>query len=121
MTKRGEFDTNEFVNSVYELPNTEQVIAWYHAAAGYPIKASWIKAIDAGFYATWPMLTAKAVRKHFPESDETAKGHMRRVKSGVRSRKAQIEEPIEIQQAEAELAELRRKHRDIYMLVKERS
>jgi hypothetical protein len=54
-------------------------------------------------------------------SDETTKGHMRRVKSGVRSTKAQIEEPIEIQQAEAELAELRRKHRDIYMLVKERS
>ncbi|KAL7503489.1 hypothetical protein ACHAXN_001275 [Cyclotella atomus] len=118
MTKQDEFDTNKFVNSVYELPNTEQVIAWYHAAAGYPTKASWTKAIDAGFYATWPMLTCKAVRKHFPESDETAKGHMRRVKSGVRSTKAQIEEPIEIQQAEAELEELRRKHRDIYIAVK---
>ena len=85
MNKRGEFDTTEFSNSVYELPNTEQVIAWYHAAAGYPTKATWIKAIDAGFYATWPMLTSKAVRKHFPESEETTKGHMRRVKSGVRS------------------------------------
>jgi hypothetical protein len=52
MNKRGEFDTTEFINSVYELPNTEQVIAWYHAAAGYPTKATWIKAIYAGFYAT---------------------------------------------------------------------
>jgi hypothetical protein len=119
MSKREEFEPHEFVNSVYELPNTEQVVAWYHAAAGYPTKASWIKAIDAGFYATWPMLTAKAVRKHFPESDETAKGHMRRVKSGVRSTKAQVVEPPEIQQAEAHLAELRRKHRDVYVTVKD--
>ncbi|KAL7502356.1 hypothetical protein ACHAXN_001073, partial [Cyclotella atomus] len=67
------------------------------------------------------MLTSKAVRKHFPESEETTKGHMRRVKSGVRSTKAQVEEPEEIQLAEAELAELRRKHRDIYVTVKEHS
>jgi hypothetical protein len=32
MEKRGQFDPIEFVNSVYELPNLEQVIAWYHAA-----------------------------------------------------------------------------------------
>ena len=95
----------------------EQIIAWYHAAAGYPTKPTWIKAIDAGFYATWPMLTSKAVRKHFPESEETAKGHMRRVKSGVRSTKAQVEEPLEIQLAEAELAELRKKHRDIHITI----
>jgi hypothetical protein len=54
MEKRGQFDPIEFVNSVYELPNLEQVIAWYHAAAGYPTKTTWIKAIEAGFYATWP-------------------------------------------------------------------
>jgi hypothetical protein len=55
--KRGKFDTNKFANSVYELPNREQVIAWYRAAAGYPTNAFWIKAIDAEFYATatWPM------------------------------------------------------------------
>jgi hypothetical protein len=55
------------MGSLTPIPNTKQVIAWYHAAAGYPAKATWIKAIDAGFYATWPMLTSKAVRKHFPE------------------------------------------------------
>ena len=67
----------EFIQNVYELPNTEQVIAWYHAAAGYPTKATWIKAIEAGNYATWPLLTTKAVKKYFPEADETSKGHMR--------------------------------------------
>ena len=78
---------------VYELPNTKQVLAWYHAAAGYPTKATWLKAIKASFYATWPLLNEKAVTKHFPELDETAKGHMLRVKSGVRSTKKQVEAP----------------------------
>ena len=76
MEKRMAGDIVETVNSVYELPNLEQVIAWYHAAAGYPTKTTWLKAIEAGFFATWPMLTAKAVKKHFPESDETTKGHL---------------------------------------------
>ena len=122
MDKHEKFDTNEFINSMYELPNTKQVIVWYHAAAGYPAKATWIKAIDAGFCATWPMLTSKGVRKHFPESDEMAKGHMRQIKSGVRSTETQVEEPVEIQLAEqAELAELRRKHQNIHVTVKEHS
>jgi hypothetical protein len=110
---------SEFVNNVYELPNTEQVIAWYHAAAGYPTKATWIKAIEARFFATWLLLTTKAVKKHFPEHDEMPKGHMRQVKSGVRSTKAQMEEPEEIRLAEAQLKDLRKKHRDIYVQIKD--
>jgi hypothetical protein len=119
LKKRGQIDPKEYANSVYELPNLEQVVAWYHAAAGYPTKATWLKAIAAGFYTSWPLLTTKAVKKHFPEAPETAKGHMLRIKSGVRSTKAQVDEPTEIQQAEAVLAELRRKHKDIYVNVKD--
>lgn len=37
---------HDFVNSVYKLPNTEQVVAWYHAAVGYPTNATWLKAVD---------------------------------------------------------------------------
>ncbi len=117
--KRGQVDPKEYANSVYELPNLEQVVAWYHAAAGYPTKATWLKAIEAGFYTSWPLLTTKAVKRHFPEAPETAKGHMRRIKSGVRSTKAQVDEPAEIQQAETVLAELRKKHKDIYVNVKD--
>jgi hypothetical protein len=119
LSKREKFDPMEFTNSVYELPNQEQVIAWYHAAAGYPTKATWLKAIEAGFFATWPLLTAKAVKKHYPETEETPKGHMKRVKSGVRSTKAQLEEPLEIQTAEAVLKELRKKHRDVFVQIKD--
>jgi hypothetical protein len=106
MNKRNNAKPTDFVNSVYELPNLEQVIAWYHAAAGYPTKTTWLKAIEAGFYATWPMLTTKAVRKHYPETKETPKGHMKRVRSGVRSTKVQVQQHPEITEAEAALAEI---------------
>ena len=66
----------ERVNNVYNLPSTAQIIRFLHAAAGYPVKDTWIAAINAGNYSTWPGLTAKAVRRHFPESNETQKGHM---------------------------------------------
>lgn len=59
------------------------------------------------------------MRRHFPEAVETTKGHMRRVKSGVRSTKAQKEEAPEVEAAAAELAALRQKHRDVYVEVKD--
>ena len=40
LNKRQLNDTMEFANSSYELPNLEQVVAWHHAAAGYPTKAT---------------------------------------------------------------------------------
>ena len=50
-------------------------------------KKTWITAIRAGNYLSWPMLTTTAVIKHFPESDETQMGHMRNIKQGIRSTK----------------------------------
>jgi hypothetical protein len=55
-----------------------QSIKYLHAAAGYPVEDTWIAAINAGNYNTWPGLSAQAVRCHFPESDETQKGHMKK-------------------------------------------
>jgi TfoX/Sxy family transcriptional regulator of competence genes len=73
--------------NVYNLPSIAQTIKYLHAAAGYPTEDTWIKAIKAGNYISWPGLTATAARKHFPESDETHKGHMKRQRQGVRSTK----------------------------------
>ena len=75
----------EEIANVYNLPSIVQMIKYHHASAGYPVEDTWIKAINAGNYTTWPGLTAEAVRKHFPESDETQKGHMKRQRQGVRS------------------------------------
>ena len=65
----------------------KQSIRYLHATAGFPVESKWIKSIKAGNYVTWPELTAEAVHKHFPESDETQKGHMKQQHQNVRSTK----------------------------------
>jgi hypothetical protein len=82
----------ERVNNVYNLPSTALIIRFLNAAAGYPVKDTWIAAINAGNYTTWPELTAKAVRCHFPESDETQKGHMKKQQQNVRSTRIKLED-----------------------------
>ena len=82
-----EEEGEEKANNVYNLPSTKQSIRYLHAAAGFPVESEWIKAIKAGNYVTWPELTAEAVHKHFPESDETQKGHMKQQRQNVRSTK----------------------------------
>jgi hypothetical protein len=71
-------NTKEEMNNVYSLPSIPHTIKYLHAAAGYPVQATWLEAIKAGNYVTWPGLTTTAVRKHFPESDEMQQGHMKK-------------------------------------------
>jgi hypothetical protein len=56
-------------------------------AAGFPTKPLWLKAIKNRQYASWLGLTWEAVNKHFPESEETLKGHGRKIRSRLRSTK----------------------------------
>ena len=62
--------------NAYTIPTTKELIAYYHAAAGYPVKSTWLAAIKAGNYATWPGLTTTRVSKHYPDTIATPKGHM---------------------------------------------
>ncbi len=46
---------------------TKQAIKWMHAVCGYLVKSTWLKAIKAGNYIGWPMLTertAQNTKKH---------------------------------------------------------
>ena len=78
-------------SNVYSLPSTAQAIRFLHAAAGFPTKATWLKAIANGHYQSWPGLTSQAVRRHFPDDAlETQKGHMAKQRQNVRSTKQAI-------------------------------
>ena len=66
-------------NSVYDLPLTKQAIKWMHAVCGYPVKSTWIKAVKGGNFMGWPMLTAANVKKYYPETNKTPKGHLHQV------------------------------------------
>ena len=64
------------ISNVYELTSMERAVRYLHGAAGFPTKATWIKAIRNGAYIPWPLINVKNVNKYFPESEETQKGHM---------------------------------------------
>jgi hypothetical protein len=81
-------------NSIYDLPSIEQAIKWMHAVCKYPVKSTWIKAIKAGNFIGWPLLTEKNVNKYYPESNETQQGHMNQARKNVRSTKKQ---PLDLQ------------------------
>ncbi len=56
----------EAIHNVYELKTKPELVRYLHAAAGYPTKFTWLKAIKNKQYASWPGLTTDAVKKHFP-------------------------------------------------------
>jgi hypothetical protein len=58
------------------------------ACCGYPVKLTWLKAIKAGNYIDWPMITEPNVNKYYPETSETSKGHTNQTCKNVRSTKA---------------------------------
>ncbi len=77
----------ERANAIFELPSTRQTILYHHALAGFPIKETFLNAVRAGNYATWPGLTIAALCKYFPNSDRMHKGHMKGQRQGIRSTK----------------------------------
>lgn len=75
----------EEVSNVYSLPSVQQSVKYLHASAGFPVCDTWLDAVQAGNYVTWPGLTTATIRRHCPDSDETQKGHMKKQRQGVRS------------------------------------
>ena len=103
----------ETAMNVYDLPSTKEVVRFLHAALGFQTKATMLTAVRHGNLVTFPGLTADAIKKHFPESDETQKGHMRQSRKGVRSTKVPDEDAMleEVKPAPGV------KHKDVYLRV----
>jgi hypothetical protein len=80
--------TEEAIHNVYELKTSPELVRYLHAAAGFPTKPQWLMAIKNKHYASWPGISVEAVRRHFPESNKTHKGHGRKTPSGLRSTKS---------------------------------
>ena len=54
-------------NNVYEITKAKELVTFLHAALGYPVVDTWVKAIQNNQYATWPGLTSALVYKHLPK------------------------------------------------------
>lgn len=43
--------------NAHDLPSVLALVHYLHAAAGFPVKSTWLAAIKAGNFASWPGLT----------------------------------------------------------------
>ncbi len=73
----------EWANNAYDLPSISQTMKYLHAAAIFPVNDTWNKAIKAGNFDTWPTITPSTIQPHFPESDKTQKGRMKKQRQRV--------------------------------------
>ena len=109
----------EHILSVQNLPSKAEHIKYLHAALGFPTKETWLAATRAGFLTSWPGVNVTAINKHFPQSDETQKGHLKHQRKNLRSTKKKVLESQytddDRKQIEAALKELKVKQRDIYV------
>lgn len=58
---------NNFSNLVYKLNKKEDIVKYLSTAMQNPVPQTWIQAIDASFFSTWPGLTSKLVRKYLQQ------------------------------------------------------
>jgi hypothetical protein len=83
-------------NNVHRLRTKEQLCDYHHRAAGHLVKKTWLAAIKAGEYATWPGLTYELVSNHLYDTEETAMGHLHKRRQDIRSTKIKPK-PIPVQ------------------------
>jgi hypothetical protein len=96
----GEPPHNEAINVIFDLPSACQNFLWYHAAAGFPPKETFIRVVCNGNYARWPKLTIQLIHKYMPDLDETAKWHLKGRRQGVRSTKQKaFKKMIDVEEA----------------------
>lgn len=79
--------------SAYDLPSVRALVIYLHAAAGFPVRDTWLSAIKAGNYDSWPGLTYNNAARYCPSADETLKGHFVQQRQGLRSTKKEKSDP----------------------------
>ena len=79
-----------FACSAYEMKTKADIVQYLHQFSFSPVVHTWTKAIDAGYFTTWPGLTSELVCKHLPKLLATAKGHLKQYRQNIRSTKNSI-------------------------------
>ena len=73
--------------SAYDLPIVAALICYFHAAAGCPVLSTWLKAISAGNYSSWPGLTLANATKYCLSADSIIMGNLVQKRQGLISTK----------------------------------
>ncbi len=115
----------ETINVIFDLSSACQTLLWYHVAVGFPTKETFSDSVRAGNYSTWPGLTAKMIHRHFPDSNETVRGHLKGQRQGICSTKQKaLNKLVEMAATSLHLATLKApivKHSNIFVCIKDLS
>ena len=76
--------------SAYDFPSVEARIRYFHTAAGYPVRSTWLTAISDGNYSCWKGLTLANATKYCPSATATIMGHLFQKRQGFRSTKPKL-------------------------------
>ena len=76
--------------SAYDIPRAEELIRYFHAAVGYPVRSTWLKAISAGNHSSWPGLTLSNATKYCLSATATIMVHLVHKRQGFRSTKTNL-------------------------------
>ena len=82
--------TMTFAGNAYRINTKKELVSFYHAAAGWPVKSTWIAAIKRNAFASWPGLTEALVIKYLDIKEPTVMGHMHARRSGQRTTKLKL-------------------------------
>eukprot|EP00804_Cyclotella_cryptica_P025968 CCRYP_002793-RD/>CCRYP_002793-RD protein AED:0.25 eAED:0.25 QI:0/-1/0/1/-1/1/1/0/824 len=104
--------SKEVAMNAYDLPLIQETVIFLHGALGFPTKATLLTAARNGNLVTFPALTPDNINKHFLESEETQKGHMRQSRQGTCSTKVIDEDALLSFQPTPGV-----KHKDVYLRV----
>ena len=67
---------------------------YLHQETWIPLPSTWIRAIELGYYKSWPGLTAELARRHLPKNIHAEKGHLRQERKNLRSNKTLIKPSV---------------------------
>jgi len=71
--------------NAYGIQAVPVLIAYLHAAASFPAKETWLCAVEANFYSSWPGISPPRVRRHLTEPEPTTFGHLKLIRKNIRS------------------------------------
>ena len=70
--------------SAYDLTSVAALIRYLHAAAGYPVRSTWLKSIGDGNYSSFPGITLSNATKYYSYADATIMIHIVQKRQGLR-------------------------------------
>ena len=78
--------STEYHRRAYDLPSTKNLIEYLHCTCGSPKKSTFLQAVKAGNYKSFPGLSVENVARYCPaNATATVLGHLTQVPKGLRS------------------------------------